>query len=239
MIALRTRRPVLFGAMLVVALIATFPLRLALGLFDVRDQGLSAREVTGPVWWGTMAEARYGGVPIGDIDVSLSPLQLVLGRARFDVSGRQGSANEGLRGALSFTRSTSGIDDVTAIVPAGETFAPVPITAIALDDVSVRFRDGACERADGKVTATIATTMPQLNLPPQLSGNVRCDGSALLIPLASQAQTESIVVRIEADGRYRAILTARPSDPAAAATLTAAGFRAVGDGYRLTVAGIF
>ncbi|HEX4693963.1 type II secretion system protein N [Sphingomonas sp.] len=239
MIGLRTRRPVLFGAMLVIALVALFPLRLGLGLSGLGDEGLSAREVMGPAWWGGLSEAHYGDVPLGDLNAGLSPIQLFIGRARFDVAGREGSPNATLSGALSFSRSTSGVDDVTATIPAGDAFAPVPVTSIALDDVSVRFRDGACERAEGKVTATIAATMPQLNLPPQLSGIVRCDGGALLIPLATQAQTESIAVTIQADGRYRATLTARPSDLDAAATLTAAGFRAVGDGYRLTVVGNF
>ena len=239
MIGLRTRRPVLFGAMLVVALIALFPLRLGLGVSGLGDEGLRAREVTGPVWWGDLAEAHFGDVPLGDLEAGLSPVQLFVGRARFDVAGREDSPNETLSGALSFSLSTSGVDDVTATLPAGDAFAPVPVTSIALDDVSVRFRDGRCERAEGKVTATIAATMPQLSLPPQLSGIVRCDGGALLIPLTSQAQTESIAITIQADGRYRAALTARPADPAAAATLTAAGFRAVGDGYRLTVVGSF
>ena len=147
--------------------------------------------------------------------------------------------NESLRGALSFSRNTAGMDDVTATVPAGDVFAPVPITSIGFDDVSVRFRDGRCERAEGKITASIAATMPQLSLPPTLSGNARCEGGALLIPLASQAQTESIAVTIEADGKYRAVLTARPSDPNVGAALLAAGFKQVGAAYRLTVAGNF
>ena len=239
MIVLKTRRPVLFGGMLLVALIALFPLRLALGAFGLADEGLSAREVVGPVWWGGLGEARYGDVALGDLSAGLSPIQLFVGRARIDVEGQEGMPNESLHGALSFSRNTAGVDDVAATVPAGDVFAPVPITSIAFDDVSVHFQDGRCERAEGKITATIAATMPQLNLPPTLSGNARCEGGALLIPLASQAQTESIAVTIEADGKYRAMLTARPSDPNVGIALMAAGFKQVGTGYSLTVAGNF
>ena len=229
----------LFGAMLLVALIALFPLRLALGIFGLAKEGLSAREVNGQVWTGWLAEARYGNVALGDIDAGLSPIQLLAGRARIDVSGQAGAPNASLHGALTFSRSTAGMDDVTATVPAGDAFAPVPVTAIAFDDVTIHFQDGRCDKAEGKVAASIAGTMPQLNLPPTLSGNVRCEAGALLVPLASQAQTESIAVTIEADGRYRAVLSVRPSDPDAGTALTAAGFKRANGGYRLTVSGNF
>ena len=239
MIGLKTRPLALFGGMMLVALIVLFPMRLALGVFGMAREGLSAREVTGPVWWGALNEVHYGNVALGDVSAGLSPIQLLVGRARIDVAGRQDAANASLNGAVSFSRNTSGVDDVTATVPAGDAFAPVPITSVALDDVSVHFRDGRCETAAGKVTASIAATMPQLNLPPTLSGNARCEGGALLIPLASQAQTESIAVTIEADGKYRAILTVRPTDPAVGTALTGAGFRQTSGGYRTTVNGNF
>jgi len=237
-IGLKTRPSVLFGGMLVSALIVFAPLRAALGLLS--PDGLSAREVVGPLWWGGLGEARVGNVAIGDVSAGVSPLQLLIGRVRVDVAGRSGSANDALRGALTFSRSTSGMDDVTAHLPAGDAFASLPIAALDLDDVSVRFRDGACERAEGRVTATIATAAaPQLNLPQQMRGNARCAGGALEIPLASAAGTESIALSIRRDGRYQALLTAQPGDPAAGAALAAAGFQQIGNGYRLAVQGSF
>ncbi|MBN8807713.1 MAG: type II secretion system protein N [Sphingomonas sp.] len=239
MIRLTTRRPVLFLAMVVVALIVLFPLRLALGLIDMGAQGLSAREVTGPVWAGGLNDAHYGDIALGDLDAGLSPLQLAIGRARIDVAGAGTSGDQALRGALSVSRSTFGVDDVTATLPASSAFAPLPIAALRFDDVSVHFRDGNCASAEGKVTALIASTMPQLTLPPSLSGTARCSGGTLLVPLASQAQTESIAVSIEADGKYRATLTARPADAAAAAALAGAGFQPSGGGYSLRIEGRF
>lgn len=239
MIPLKTRPLALFGGMMLVALVALFPLRLAIGLFGLADEGLSAREVTGPVWWGAAGEARYGGVALGDVSAGLSPVQLFVGRARVDVAGREGTANESLRGAFSFSRSISGIDDVSGTLPAGDAFAPLPVTAITLDDVSVRFSDGRCERAEGRITASIDATIPQLNLPPTLSGNARCQAGALFVPLASTAQAESITISIEADGKYRAVLTVRPADPAAATALAGAGFRQNGAGLQMTVNGNF
>ena len=238
-IGLKTRPAVLFGAMLIIALIALMPLRAVLGMLD-REDGLSAREVAGPVWWGGLGEARIGNLAIGDVSAGVAPLDLLLGRARVDVRGREGAANEALRGALTFTRSTSGIDGVMAHLPAGDVFGPLPITAFDLDDVSVRFQDESCARAEGRVTVTIASAMaPQLNLPQQMRGNVRCTAGALDMPLTSAAGTESLALLIRPNGHYNALLTVRPSDPAAGAALTAAGFQPSGNGYRLAVQGSF
>ena len=60
----------------------------------------------------------------------------------------------------------------------GENVPPVITGYQASYQVSVRFRDGRCVTAEGRVTASIAATMPQLALPPTLSGNARCEGAA-------------------------------------------------------------
>ena len=239
MIALGTRPVALFGGMMLVALIALMPLRVGLGVVGAADEGLSAREVVGPVWFGGLGEARYGDVAIGDVSAGLSPLQLILGRARIDLRGREKSPNESLRGALGFSRSTNGVDDVSATLPSGDTFGLLPVTALTLDDVSVRFRDGICERASGRVTAMVAGTMPQLNLPPTLTGAAKCEGGALVLPLVSRAGTESVTLRLRADGRYTATLVARPSDASVAPQLMADGFRPSGAGYQLAITGSF
>src|SRR5204862_208371 len=70
---LATRPSVLFAAMLVVALIVFLPMRLALGATGLADQGLSARRVGGTIWGGSLLEARFGDVALGDLRVSLSP----------------------------------------------------------------------------------------------------------------------------------------------------------------------
>ena len=50
---------------------------------------------------------------------------------------------------------------------------------------------------------------------------------------------ESIRLRGEGDGRYQADFSVEPSDPAFADRLTAAGFAASPNGYRLSVEGRF
>ncbi len=231
-ILLRTGRPALFGAFVLVALLVLIPLRAALGWFGVGDAGLTARRATGLVWSGRLVEAHLGSLALGDLDAGLSPLALLVGRARVTMDGPT------VHGVASVSRHAFGIDDVTATLPATSLFAPLPVTSLSLDDVSVRFSDGACATAEGRVRATLGGVAEGIVLPPAVSGSVRCDDTALLMPLTSQAGTEGVSLRIGADGRYRADLTVRPADRQAAARLQMAGFTpAAGTAYMISVEG--
>ena len=65
MIRLATGRTALFGAMLVVALLAFLPMRLVLGAAGLGDEGLVARRVEGSVWSGSLADAGAAGLRLG------------------------------------------------------------------------------------------------------------------------------------------------------------------------------
>ncbi|WP_428969830.1 type II secretion system protein N [Sphingomonas sp. Xoc002] len=234
-----TRPSVLFAAMLVVALIVFLPMRLALGGTGLTDQGLSARRVGGTIWGGSMFEARFGDVALGDLRVSLSPLALLLGRARLAFEGA-GADGRPIAGSATISRHAMGIDGVTASLPAATLFAPLPVTTLALEDVTVRFRDGVCEEASGRVRATVVGEAGGLPLPPMMMGTARCEAGALLLPMTGQGGTEGVNLRIRPDGRYTADLVLTPSDPAAAARLEQLGFVAgTGGGYRLSAEGRF
>lgn len=236
---LATRPSVLFAAMLVVALIVFLPMRLALGATGLADQGLSARRVGGTIWGGSLLEARFGDVALGYLRVSLSPLALLVGRARLAFEGA-GADGRPIAGAATISRHAMGIDGVTASLPAAALFAPLPVTTLALEDVTVRFRDGVCEEAGGRVRATVTGEAGGLPLPPTMMGNARCEAGALLLPMTGQGGTEAVNLRIRPDGRYTADLVLSPSDPAAAAKLEQLGFVAgSGGGYRLSAQGRF
>lgn len=235
-IRLRTRPAVLFGALFVIALIVFLPLRLALGWFGLGEAGLSARAATGSVWAGGLSEARFGDVALGDVRARLSPIQLLVGRARVNLASRQA---EGLRGAIGISRHSMGIDDVTGQTPVGAVFAPLPITALDLSDVSIRFRDGQCDHAEGRVRATIMGDAGGYALPALMEGTARCEGGAVLLPLASQAGSEAVALRLWGDGRFRAGLTLQQVDPALATKLRLAGFQPSAQGYQLSVEGRF
>ena len=236
---LTTRPSVLFAAMLVVALIVFLPMRLVLGMTGLADEGLNARRVGGTIWGGSMIEARFGDVALGDLRVSLSPLALLVGRARLAFEGA-GADGRPIAGAASVSRHAIGMESVTASLPAATLFAPLPVTTLALEDVTVRFRDGVCEEAGGRVRATVVGDAGGLPLPPSLMGTARCEAGALLLPMTGQGGTEAVNLRIRPDGRYTADLVLSPSDPAAAAKLEQLGFvAATGGGYRLSAEGRF
>ena len=60
-IRLATRPAALFGAMVVVMLLALLPMRAALGWIGAGDDGLVARSASGSVWDGRLIDVRFGG----------------------------------------------------------------------------------------------------------------------------------------------------------------------------------
>ncbi|WP_230482190.1 type II secretion system protein N [Sphingomonas sp. Leaf21] len=234
-----TRPSVSFIGMLVVALIVFLPMRLALGATGLADEGLSARRVGGTIWGGSLIEARFGAVALGDLRVSLSPFALLVGRARLAFEG-VGAGGRPIAGTATISRHAMGIEGVTATLPAAGLFAPLPVTDLALEDVTVRFRDGVCEEAGGRVRATMSGEAGGLPLPPMMMGTARCEAGALLLPMTGQGGTEAVNLRIRPDGRYTADLVLTPGDPTAAARLEQLGFvAATGGGYRLSAEGRF
>lgn len=229
----------LFGGVFLLALIVLMPLRLVLGWFDLDDSRIAAREVTGPVWYGAVHEAAIGRLALGDLGAGLSPWPLLVGRARLDLAGAATGATQRVHGALTMSRHTAGIDDMSASLPTAALFGPLPVSALDLDDVSVRFRSGRCDSAQGRVKATLGGDIAGFVLPQSLAGAARCDAGALLLPLASRPGTEQVALRIWQSGRYDAELLLKPSDAAAAQKLALVGFAPTPAGYRFVAAGKF
>jgi general secretion pathway protein N len=206
-IRLPLRRTVLFGAMLLTALIALLPLRLVLG---VLDSGLAARAARGSVWAGRLEEAQLGAAALGDLDARLAPAPLLLGRGEVRFA-RETSGPDRLRGAIGLSRTSRALDDVSGAVAAGALFAPLPIATLELADLSVRFEAGQCARAEGAVTAVLAPEAVAAGLPARLSGRARCDRGALLLPLAGGAG--GVALRVAGNGRWEAELRAGGGAP--------------------------
>jgi general secretion pathway protein N len=227
------KRGVFFLAAFAFALLALLPLRLGLDWFGLGNRGFSAREATGSVWLGAVREARFGQLALGDLGTSLDTLPLLAGQARIGVEGLGG---RNLKGAFISSRNGFGVDDVTAQLGLAGAFAPLPLASLDLGDVGVRFEGGRCAQAEGRVRAALSGDIGGLPLP-ALAGVARCDAGLLLLPLASQSGGERLELRIGGDGRYRAELLVRPSQPGLGAALTAAGFAPAGGGYALRLSG--
>lgn len=237
-IRLATGRRTLFLAMFALAVVAFLPMRVALGWAGLDSQGFAAREVTGSVWHGRLVEARFGDLALGDLDAGVSPFALLIGRARIALEGQAADAAQRLSGVVELSRGRAAVIDARGPMAPGAAFAPLPVTALDLDDVTVRFVDGACQAADGRVRATLAGTYLGQTLPGAVSGAARCDGGALLLPLTSGAG-EGVALRMWPDGRYRGELTVVPTDPLVAGRLEASGFVVNGAARMLAVEGRF
>jgi general secretion pathway protein N len=227
-------RTLLFLALFAMAMMAMLPLRLVLDWIGIDRHGFAAREVRGSVWFGSMSDAQLGAASVGDVQARLRTLPLLVGRARVDLL-RGGT--DALSGGVTVTSGSFGIDDMNARLSLGDALAPLPVGAVDLRDLTARFSDGACSEADGLVRAAVAGEVAGVALPGGLSGNARCDGRMLLLPLASQSGMESLFIRLSGDGRYRTDLLLRINDPAIAPRMAALGFTSTPRGYRLRIEG--
>jgi general secretion pathway protein N len=160
---------------------------------------------------------------------------LLLGRARLSLSGTEPGSFEG---AVTLTRHSFGLDDVSARLQVGALFAPIAVSTLDFDDVSAGFTGGRCTRGEGRVRAAVAGETGMAGAV-ALSGLARCAGEALLLPLAGQTGAERLDIRLFADGRYRLEMLVRPADPALRGRLVAAGFRPLGNGYGRRIDGAF
>src|SRR3546814_15218726 len=70
------------------ALVALFPLRLALDWLALDERGFAAREATGSLWLGALSEAQFGSVELGALQARLRPLPLLVRRAPPDLEPR-------------------------------------------------------------------------------------------------------------------------------------------------------
>lgn len=223
----------LFGIM-ALALVGLFPLRVALGLSDLERMGFTARQVAGTIWYGRVGSLHLKSQPLGTFEVQLDPLALLLGRISMQFA-RMDDPQGLLEGQLVAGRGR-GIKDASGRIATGQMFAPLPIEALELHDVTVLFRNGVCSEADGRVTPVISTPIPGVQFA-GLSGTMQCDGERARVQMRSGAGTERVEFYVNSSGRYRGWLSVRTTAPAVSAGLALLGFRPSPEGMMLTVNG--
>lgn len=216
----------------VLALFALLPMRLLAGWLDLDAMGLSAREVQGSLWFGRFAEAGFRGIPLGDLDARLRLLPLLTGEAQIDLS-----RGDGFDAIVAVSPRGFGVESMTARVQLGQRFAPMPISAIDVTDLRVRFQAGLCDRADGLVKVELQGNFAGLSLPGGMIGTARCDAGKMLFPLASQSGMERLAIRFAGDGTFRAEMIVQPGNDAARKALSESGFTETGSGHVLAIEG--
>lgn len=217
------------------AMFALLPLQVAIGWSDFERIGFTARQIGGTIWYGRIGHLHLRSQPIGTLEVSLDPAALLLGTASMRFN-RMDSAEGPLVGQLVAGRSR-GVRSTTGRLAVGDMFAPLPVAALELNDVTVLFRNGQCAEASGSLSPILAAPIPGVELSSALSGKVECDGQRAHVRLDSASGAERFEFYISDSGDYRAWMSVRNEDPAVTATLAAFGFRASPEGLRLSMDG--
>lgn len=238
--SVRRRWIIAAGALLsLVLLVATFPMRLALGWAGASDVGVSARAVRGSVWSAELVDAHLGALPLGTLRASLSPLALLTGETElaFERSDdRLGALAGRLHGS-----DPRGLSDVNGTSAMAGGLGAIPVDTIHFEGATARFDNaGRCVRANGRVRLMVAAPIAGLDLSRGLSGPFRCAGGRAEAALASQSGMERLTLSFDGKGVWRARLAINVDrDPTMAAALAAMGFRAAPGGFVLTTSGRF
>lgn len=196
------------------------PLRAVLAL---GNGGFAARQVSGSLWSGQLADAAWRGVPLGDLAVGLAPLSLLTGAPRLDFAGP----------TLTGTAMAEGVTGLSGTVD-GSGQTPLPIGRVELLSLSIRFAGRICDTASGGVTVT-ATGPAATALGGTLQGLARCEAGTLLLPLASA--TALLQLRIDGNGGWQAVISATSVDETARTGMLAAGFVPTPQGLSRTLEG--
>ena len=220
---------------LLLALIAFFPLGLALQIAGLDGRLFAARSVEGSVWNGTLRDVSIDGVPLGDFASSLSPIRLLTGVAAIRLQGAQGGPTAVATSSL----SALGVEALSASFANRSAFAPLPVERVELKNAAASFRNGQCVSASGLVRVQLASELAGVPLGQTLTGTPRCDGPILSVPLVSQSQMERVLLRLSPDGQYEAKLLMKAQDAATAVKLTAMGLPETQQGHVMTLAGRF
>ena len=236
---MRRRMTIAAVLLALILIIATFPMRLALGLSGATDAGISAREIRGSVWSGELVDARLGALPLGTVSASLSPLALLGGRTEL-VFSRTDARLGALAGRLHGS-DPRGMSDINGMTSLAGGFGLIPVDTIRFEGATARFDEaGKCVEAGGRLQLVVGTTIAGLDLSRGLSGPLRCAGGRAQATLASQSGMERLTLSFDGSGAYRAGFAINVDrDPAMAAALAALGFKPGQGGFVLTSAGRF
>ncbi|HKX90210.1 MAG TPA: type II secretion system protein N [Sphingopyxis sp.] len=235
------RKPWIIGGALLalILLVATFPMRLALGWSGATDAGVSARDVRGSIWSGELVEARLGALPLGTVRASLSPLALLGGNTELSFA-RTDERLGALAGRLHGS-NPRGVSDVSGTASMSGGLGAIPVDTVRFEGATIRFDSaGKCAAASGRLQLAVTAPIAGLDLSRGLSGPLSCRNGRAQAALASQSGMERLTLSFDGSGAYRAQFAINvDGDPAMAATLAALGFRAGSGGFVLATSGRF
>lgn len=200
------------AALFTSALIVLLPLRLVLAL--AMPDTVTARSVEGSVWSGRIADLNAGPLPLGTLAAGLEPLPLLIGRPQFVLS----------REGFSAKVAPSRLADANGSVVLPDGLGGLTVTSLGFGDLSVVMDGGRCSDAQGTLSLTLASLGPLLPDAITLSGKVRCEKGALVVPMRGPQGMERMTLKLTGDGRWQADLTLTGLPPETADALKSSGF---------------
>ena len=213
----------IFVAGFIVTLASTVPFGVALAWSQGAPSGLSSDSVSGSIWNGRLENTRIGRIRIGDVDAHLSPFALFTGVSRLSLRSELGAAT------LVQGRER-GIEDAEIAIDLEQLGFAVPMAgSVKLQRATLLFQDDRCNFVEGQISTDV---FRRVWSGPELSGRLMCDGKAAVARLAGRTADVDvdIMVRIEADGRYRVQSHVTSSNNGVLIALGLAGFAQNGDG---------
>lgn len=221
-----------FGGVFALAMFALLPIRLAVA--GIADVGFTARQAAGTIWYGRIGELMYRDRRLGTFEAAVDPIALLTGTVRMTLN-RMDDPQGPLTGVLRSGGSV-GVDTLDGRIGAAGLFGSIPLDAIEAQALTVRFKDGRCVRADGRIKAILATPIPGL-ASTELAGAARCEGERIRFNLTAPSGQGGLEFYVTGQGQYRAWLRLASVPPETGAALAAAGFRQSGDGLIMSAEG--
>lgn len=221
-----------FAGILALGLVALIPLRMALG--GVVDQGFTARQVAGTIWYGRIGELNFKSRRLGTFEVALEPLALLTGSVKLGFH-RLDDPQGVLDGAL-VSGATRGFRDTSGRISVAGLFGTLPLDTIEFDKVSVLFKGQNCSKAAGRVTVLLAAPVAGVD-GVVLRGSPRCENKRVRFVLSTPSLAGKFEFYVRSSGDYRAWFHVRGAQPDQAASLMAAGFSQSAEGLMVSVDG--
>jgi len=195
--------------------------------------------VEGTIWDGKIEDIKVNGQTIGTATMKIDMLSLVRGKAKADASfegrGLKGEGTVGFDGDLIEIRDATGSADLGRFGLVDAFGQKLRGTVEANIQHLAFSRSEGCQIAELNATTDAITrslgAYAERGFP--LSGQGRCEGEDLVVPLSGRGPDATIdaEMRVSKDGSYVSRMAVEPTADEMGAFLEGMGFRREGDVY--------
>lgn len=225
-----------FGVLVfAVSLVTRLPMALAV---EKANLPITYDTVSGTIWNGSLRGIEVNGQAVGDLSLRLHALSLLTGQAKANLA-LQGSGVTG-SGVISARGRSVRIQNGAALVALEplrlrDVFGQRLRGQLDADVRELRVSTQGCQVADFTVTTDALTRSlgAYASGGLDLSGEGRCEGDALVVPLAGSSPEADVeaTLRVEPNGQYITQLKVTPKVSELGSFLTGVGFEQDGGAF--------